>query len=325
MVKGYLSGELTKDILKSAAGGENKSIICWGRFSASESPVGNNTENFTIKVNNTDTKSTITAISLETGRIFNTAYNGSQWTNWVANLEVDATVRTGLTRNECANLLQYNGKHIFWGKFTADESPNGKTWTYSIEVEMAKDGGAKYYEIKVNHPDSHLYWITRAHGTGTSFTWTDWEEVAYKKEVVKEITASSTDEQLATAKAVFDALPNFQQVSVETTSAIAISSKINVAFKLSDNIYLFNASYIFGTGVSIPANSERKIITNLKIDGKTPKMYQPITGVLATNSKALGCVVYPASATNCELYINCPDAIVAGNYITMIGIIIIGL
>ena len=142
----------------------------------------------------------------------------------VSNFVKDNTVsldgsglKSDLTRTIVGKMVEGRSTRIvFFGQFTAAESPNGQTWAFEIIVDNVHEGNVNYVKITVNHTDSSKVWFSKGsyNDGSSSISWTNWEtievpmsEVDKKEDKTNKtttLTSSSTDTQYPSAKAVYN-------------------------------------------------------------------------------------------------------------------------
>lgn len=122
---------------------------------------------------------------------------------------------------------------------------------------------------------------------------------------------------------------NDKPVTVEVIAStvggqITISSMAHVCKKLGDGIYMYTGTFVLSSSGNVPANTEKKLLTQFKIDGKAVKSYGTLHGCNGATSAPLSATLYPLNLTTTEIYVYSATAISgsASGYIVLSGVVL---
>ena len=100
-----------------------------------------------------------------------------------------------------------------------------------------------------------------------------------------------------------------KEVTVTSVNTITLMMKRQMAYKIAKDVYFVKFDLYLNSAATIPANTETQVLASITVDGKTPTQYTPLAGINGLISGNIGALLYPASSTNCHMYVNSPQQI----------------
>lgn len=131
------------------------------------------------------------------------------------------------------------------------------------------------------------------------------------------IGSSSTDNEVPTAKSVYDSIVAGRSVDFEIKVASSFLVLESGAYHIGGDLY-----YIYATlqlKSNIPANTETLVADSIVVNGKRLGTYGPLIGSKTGNSSICSAVIYPY-ATITQLYLNCPSSLTGGEWVAFSGV-----